>query len=171
MPDPSPRPEPIRIGVTGHMNLTPNTVELVRAEITRILREVSDGAPIIGVSCIAGGADSIFAEAVLDLGGQLEVIIPSADYRATKVKPDHAATFDHLVAQATTVITLPFEHANRAAYEAANERLLASCDALTAVWDGRPAVDQGGTAAVVESARERGLKIEVAWPAGAARKP
>lgn len=169
MPDPIPPPEPVRVGVTGHMNLTPSTVELVRAEITRILQDVSDGARIVGVSCIAAGADSIFAEAVLDLGGELEVILPSADYRAAKVKRDHAATFDHLVAQASTVITLPFEHANRDAYEAANEQLLTSCDGLIAVWDGRPAADKGGTAAVVESAQERRLWVNIAWPQGAAR--
>ncbi len=169
MPDPHPSPAPVRIGVTGHMNLTPNTVELVRAEITRILQGVSGGAPIVGVSCIAAGADSIFAQAVLDLGGQLEVIIPSTDYRAAKVKPDHAATFDHLVARATTVITLPFDHANREAYEAANEHLLDSCSSMVAVWDGLPAVDKGGTAAVVETAQRRGLSVSVAWPVGAAR--
>ncbi len=169
MTDPSSSPSPVRIGVTGHMNLTPDTVELVRDEITRILQEVSDGAPMVGVSCIAAGADSIFAQAVLDLGGQLEVIIPSTDYRTAKVKPAHAETFDHLVAQATTVITLPFDHANREAYEAANEQLLGSCGSLVAVWDGRPAVDKGGTAAVVQTAQRHGLNVNIAWPEGAAR--
>ena len=169
MPGPSKPPTLTRIGVTGHMNMTAETSELVRSEITRILQEEASWSPITGVSCIAAGADSIFAQAVLDLGGQLEVIIPSTDYRTAKVKPDHADTFDKLVASARVVTTLPFDHASREAYEAANQLLLGSCSTLIAVWDGHPAVDKGGTAAVVEAAQQVGHKVYVAWPKGAER--
>lgn len=163
-------PTPVRVGVTGHMNLTPETVELVRGEIRKVLHELAGHAPLVGVSCIAVGADSIFAEVVLELGGQLEVILPSMAYRATKVKPEHAPTFDRLVGQAATVTTLPFERPGREAYEAANEVLLRSSTTLIAVWDGRSAVDQGGTAAVVAEAEERQLNINRVWPAGASRR-
>lgn len=116
-----------------------------------------------------GGADSIFAQAVLDAGGKLEVILPSANYRAQKVKPDHAARFDDLIKQATTVRALPFDEANRVAYEAANETMLSTCDRLFAVWDGRVGVDKGSTASVVGAARSRGVPVDVIWPEGAAR--
>lgn len=60
-----------RIGVTGRMNLTPPTVPLVREAIRQALAPyVPEG--LTGVSCIAVGADSIFAEVVLDLGGAYE---------------------------------------------------------------------------------------------------
>ncbi|WP_246002593.1 hypothetical protein [Allorhizocola rhizosphaerae] len=127
------------------------------------------GGELVGISCIARGADSIFAEAVLDAGGRLEVVMPTADYRETKVKPDQAAQFDALMRRASKVHTLPFEEAGRDAYEAANEVLLASCDELFAVWDGQSGVDRGSTGAVVEQARLRGLPIHVIWPEGAAR--
>ncbi|WP_084557681.1 hypothetical protein [Hamadaea tsunoensis] len=159
-----------RIGVTGHMNLSPETVELVRVAIREQLRPHA-GHRLEGVSCIAAGSDSIFAEVVLELGGSLEVVLPSADYRERKVKPAHAVQFDSLIRRAARVRTTAHAEANPVAYEAANEVVLSSCDLLLAVWDGCSPADQGGTAAVVEQARERGLPVIVLWPDGALRVP
>jgi hypothetical protein len=154
--------------VTGHMNLSPETIGLVRWAIRDILApQASTG--ITGVSCLASGADSIFAEVVLDLGGELEVILPAADYRERKVKPEHADRFDALVRRASTVRTMPHETSNREAYEAANHALIDSSDRLIAVWDGASAADKGGTAAVVHDASARGLPVDIIWPEGAAR--
>jgi hypothetical protein len=36
-----------------------------------------------------------------------------------------------------------------------------------AVWDGLPARSYGGTADVVEYARQRNIPVQVIWPAGA----
>ncbi len=157
-----------RIAVTGHMNITADTVPLVAAAIREHL-ERFDGE-VVGISCIARGADSVFAKAVLDAGGKLEVILPSTNYRQAKVKPDHAPLFDELVSGAATIRTLPFPTANRDAYVAANEALLDGADALVAIWDGQPSPDRGGTAGVVADARDRGLPVTVVWPAGAARE-
>jgi hypothetical protein len=157
-----------RIAVTGHMNLTAVSVPLVYQAITDALACYTDDE-LTGVSCIARGADSIFAQAVLDLGGVLEVVLPSQHYREQKVKPDHAPQFDELVHRAAKVHVLPFEQANRDAYEAANQLLLSS-DRLVAVWDGQAGVDKGSTASVVTAARERGLPVDVVWPEGAGRE-
>jgi hypothetical protein len=150
------------------MNLTAASMPLVYQAIAEALAPYA-GDDLIGVSCIARGADSIFAQAVLDSGGQLEVVLPSQHYREQKVKPDHAPQFDELMHRAAKVHVLPFENANREAYEAANGLLLSS-DRLFAIWDGRPGVDKGSTASVVSAARERGLPVEVIWPDGAARE-
>ncbi|MGV9924503.1 hypothetical protein [Nocardia rhamnosiphila] len=151
--------------MTGHMNITEETAVLVREELTRRLADVSD---LVGVSCIARGADSVFARAVLELGGGLEVVLPSRNYREAKVKPDHAPAFDELVARASEVRVMDFEEAGREAYEAANEALLGSADRLVAVWDGEGG-EAGGTGSVVKLARERGVPVDVVWPEGAAR--
>ena len=157
-----------RIGVTGHMNLTPDSVPLVEKALREALTPYADG-DLVGISCIARGADSIFAQVVLYLGGQLEVVLPAAHYREQKVKPDHESQFDELMSRASDVRVLPFPAANREAYEAANEALIASCDRLIAVWDGRVGVDKGSTASVVAHARERQVPVDVVWPAGARR--
>lgn len=143
----------MRIGVTGHMNLTPAVARLVsdalRAHLALLTGE------LVGVSCIARGADSLFADAVLAVGGSLEVVLPSRDYRQAKVKPDHAEQFDRLMEAAKTVRIMDFDHANRQAYEAANEAVLSTVDQLVAVWDGQPGTGTGGTAEAVNEAQHR----------------
>ncbi|MFE7131399.1 hypothetical protein ACFVIM_11105 [Streptomyces sp. NPDC057638] len=158
------------LAVTGHMDLTDESVPLVRAALRTLLTAYEDN--LTGVSCIAAGADSLFAEEVTALGGRLVVVIPSRDYRARKVKPAHAALFDRLVGVATDVVTLPYETANRDAYVSANEELLKRADRLIAVWDATPvsASGKGGTADTVELARAAGVPVDVVWPQGAARR-
>ena len=93
-----------------------------------------------GVTCSARGADQLFARAVLDLGGRVEVVLPASDYRERKVKPDNAANFAKLIGEAAVVITMSFETSSRDAYMAASEHVLATVDAMVAVWPplGRP---------------------------------
>ncbi len=157
-----------RIAVTGHMNLTPATRTLVDAALRDLLAD-EQGAGLIGISCLAKGADQLFARVVLDLGGQLIVVLPSPNYREQKVKPDNRALFDDLLAKASEVRVMPLAESNRQAYEAANNTLLNMADRLVAVWDGQPSKDQGGTGAVVEQARQLGKPVLVVWPEGAAR--
>ena len=158
----------MRIGVTGHMNLTDRTAGLVTDALRERLRRPAAG-PLTGVSCLARGADSLFAEVVLEVGGRLEVVLPSESYRATKVDPDYAAQFDLLIARAARVHTMPFEVAGPDAYEAANEFVLSGVDELVAVWDGLASPDRGGTASAVEFAKASGLAVRIIWPDGAAR--
>ncbi|HKR48130.1 MAG TPA: hypothetical protein VJT72_00880 [Pseudonocardiaceae bacterium] len=85
-----------RIAITGHMNLTADSVPLVHKAITDALASYT-GDGLTGISCIARGADSVFAQAVLDMGGELEVLLSAVNYRERKVKPDHAPQFDELM--------------------------------------------------------------------------
>jgi hypothetical protein len=150
------------------MNLTADTVPLIYKAITGALALYA-ADELTGISCLARGADSVFAQAILDLGGKLEVLLPAAGYREQKIKPDHAPQFDELTRRATTVRVMPFEEANRVAYEATNEVLVSTCDTLYAVWDGQSGADKGSTGAVVEHARSRGVPVEIIWPQGASR--
>ncbi|MFF5101688.1 hypothetical protein [Streptomyces sp. NPDC000134] len=159
------------IAVTGHMDLTGDTIPLVRAALDDLLMPYADGGDLVGVSCIATGADSLFAEAVLAAGGRLTVVLPSRDYRRTKVKPDHAALFDRLAEAADEVLVLPNDTADRHAYEAANAVLLQRADRLVAVWNGEPPSGKGGgTADTVLEAQAAGIPVDVVWPAGATRR-
>ncbi|ANN20145.1 hypothetical protein SD37_34125 [Amycolatopsis orientalis] len=158
-----------RIGITGHSNLSTATVPLIADALHRTLAVLTD-EPLVGVTCLARGADQLFARAVLDLGGSVEVVLPAQDYRARKVEPDNAADFDELLDRAVVVDTLPFPESGREAYMAASERVLGGIEALIAVWDGGPSGGHGGTADVIEAARERGLPVTIVWPDGAFRE-
>ena len=166
---PVPR-RPIRVGVTGHSDLTEPSTPIVEA----VLREwlsAHASPPWVGVSCLASGADQVFAGLVLDLGGQLEVILPARDYRARKVDADRVYEFDRYLAAAVAVIVLDFDRSSRQAYMAASTALLGKVDMVIAVWDGLPARRHGSTGDVVAEAQRLGLPTSILWPAGAARRP
>ena len=84
----------VRVGISGHA-LSPRSVRIVRSEIRRWLdQQTCNPDHLIGVSCLAPGADIVFAEEILSRGSRLKVILPSADYRNTAIHPDHAPAFD-----------------------------------------------------------------------------
>jgi len=159
----------VRIGITGHSNLAADCLDLVRQALADALAPYADSG-LVGVSCLARGADQLFAEAVLEAGGSLEVVLPSADYRETKVKPEEREQFDRLLVRSAWVRYMSHLSAGRQAYEDANEAVIGSVDRLFAVWDGRPAAGRGGTADAVAAARARGVPVDVIWPEGARRE-
>lgn len=157
----------VRIAVTGHMDITPATETLVYRGVTDELSRYTP-TEVTGVSCLARGADSVFARAVVDYGGILDVVLPARRYRELKVKPDHAPVFDELLGRAAVVRVMDFDEPNRDAYEAANTALLERADCLIAVWDGMRGA-RGGTASVVEVAEAGNIPVVVVWPVGAQR--
>ena len=159
----------MRIGITGHMNLTDKTTGLVREAIDAELSQY-DPEQLIGFSCLAEGADSLFAQAVLDAGGRLVAVLPAPDYRDTRVSPEHADTFDDLVTSAY-ITRFASDSSSMQAYEAANAHVLESVERMLAIWDGQPSPEwkTGGTADAVAAAREQGMPVTVIWPEGAER--
>jgi hypothetical protein len=157
-----------RIGITGHSSLSDNTARRVADELRALLAAYPPGE-LVGVTCLARGADQIFARVMLDLGGTVEVVLPAADYRERKVKPDNAADFDDLINRAKTVHTMPATTSNREAYQAAGEHVMNTVDEMVAVWDGTLPDGAGGTGDVVRTARARGIQVTVVWPEGATR--
>jgi hypothetical protein len=156
-----------RIAVTGHRNLTPEVAaavdDAIRAQLASYGR-----ADLVGISCLAQGADQIFARAVLDRGGQLEVVVPAAGYRDAMSAPERAG-FDELVARARAVHRLAHATPTAQAHMDASVAAIARADRLFAVWDGRPARSYGGTADVVDHAHAVGVTVTVIWPVGAER--
>lgn len=163
-------PTPVRVGVTGHINLTPDTELLVADALRAELRRISD-RPVHGVTCLAAGTDQVFARTVLELGGTYDVVLPARDYRAAVIGPAHRATFDELLARAGAVIHTGYHLSGTPAFVAANQELLRRVDRLLAVWDGVPGCHEASTDRTVDSARSQGIPTTVLWPAGARRTP
>jgi hypothetical protein len=167
---------PLRVGITGHTDLGWATIRLVayalREQLRRLRRDPSEPRPpLIGVSCLAPGADCVFAAVVLHLGGELEVILPSADYADSQVSKRHALVFTRLLRRASSVRTAvpPGEETGPRAYAAANDLMLDSVDRLFAVWNGAGPAVLGGTAHAVSAAEKRQLPVTVIWPEGSRR--
>jgi hypothetical protein len=157
-----------RIGVTGHVHVSADVARWVAGALTERLRRLPDQS-LRGVTCLAEGADQIFAAVVLALEGTIDVVLPARDYARRMAGTPNAATFGDLLRRARSVETMPFETSSRAAYLAASEAMLHRCDLLLAVWDGEPSRDVGDTADVVAKAREQRVPVEVLWPPGATR--
>jgi hypothetical protein len=157
-----------RIAISGHRGLAPAVADLIDAALRAELRPYAVDGELVGLSCLADGADQLFARAVLDVGGKLEAAIPAEQYRdglPDEAKPE----YDKLFAQAATVHRFDFKESTAEAHMAASIGMVNKSDRLFAVWDGEPARSYGGTADVVAYARERDIPVTVIWPEGAWR--
>ena len=159
-----------RVGITGHSDLSADSAAGVRAGLNRVLGGEGWVGGLVGVSCLAPGADQLFARTVLDLGGRLEVILPARDYRSSQIDPSGLAVFDQLMAASRSVRVMGFQGANRRAYMAASAAMLSCVEVLIAVWDGKPATRLGSTGDVVAAARDLGLPTAIVWPPTARRR-
>jgi hypothetical protein len=157
----------MRIAISGHRGLPAATERLINQDIRKQLADYRNG-DLVGISNLADGADQLFAQAVVDAGGQLEVIIPAAQYRAGLPESAHAA-YDALLARAAKVDRLDRIESNEDAHMEASQVMLTRADHLFAVWDGKAARGYGGTADVVAEARKRNVPVTVIWPEGASR--
>ncbi|MCP2331074.1 hypothetical protein [Actinoalloteichus caeruleus] len=155
------------LAITGHRGLGPDTEELVATELRRTLAKRADEL-LVGMSCVADGADTLFARSVLDAGGSLVVVVPAAQYRDS-LPAGHRPVYDALLARATDVVRLGYQRSTSESHMRAGVRMVEEADELVAVWDGEPARGYGGTADVVRAARERGVPVTVVWPEGAHR--
>jgi len=151
------------IAITGHVNVSDEIAEWVRKQLTTRLPEVM-GSGLRGITCLAKGADQLFARVVVELRGTFEVVLPARDYEQRMVDGGDGDSFCALLGLATRVHTMPFERSSRAAYLAASEDMLSRCDLLLAVWDGAPSRSVGDTADVVQKARALSVPVEVLWP-------
>jgi hypothetical protein len=156
-------------GVTGHMDLGPATRRLVAEHLmAELTAELQPGESLVGLSCLAPGADQVFAWVVAALGGNLVVVRPCARIEETLDGRDLDG-MRAAAALAVDTIELPFDEPSNAAYAAANDEVLARSDVLVAIYDDGPSAGQGGTAELVGLARARGKRVLVVWPDGAVR--
>jgi hypothetical protein len=156
----------VRFGVTGHQILPPRIIDRAVEHWCRVLPV---GAQLHGVSSLAEGADQLFAAHILAAGGDLEAILPCADYASSLATDEGRAQFEKLRKAAGKVITLPYPKPSEQAFLAAGQALVDRCDHLFAIWDGGPARGLGGTADVVTYARSHGRPVTVLWVDGVVR--
>ncbi|MBO9713767.1 hypothetical protein [Sphingomonas sp.] len=169
----------LSIGITGHRPPVLDT-EAAAAAAPRLLElfkalareaegvksrypELFDPAPFRPrlVSPLAEGADQIAAEAAIETGYALQVILPLPrdDYR-TDFPAAAFARFESLIERATGVLELPVQPLGRdEGYALAGRATVAHCDILVALWDGEPSRGLGGTADIVALALRRGIPV------------
>ncbi|GAA3598643.1 hypothetical protein [Kribbella ginsengisoli] len=156
-----------RLAISGHRGMQAPTEELVAAEIHKLVQD-EGSADLTGISCLADGPDSIFAEQVLEAGGRLIAVIPASKYRES-LPDEHHQLYDSLLERASETVALEHTESDSEAHMDASLRMLELAEKLIAVWDGQPARGYGGTADVVSAANEKNIPVIIVWPPGSTR--
>nr|WP_202498460.1 hypothetical protein [Streptomyces sp. SID5469] len=139
------------------------------AVLAGITGELRRHAAVEALSCLAAGADQLFADLALDSGVPLTAVIPGMDYEAHLGGDEVQASYRRLLKSCTARVDLPVEPTHEEAYYAAGRWIVDHADRLVAVWDGQPARGLGGTADVVAYARRTGVPVRVLWSSGVLR--
>ncbi len=170
----------LTVGVTGHrMNrLTPQRAATARLRVDAALADIAEVAGAIWadsgrwfapkppefrlLSALAEGADRICAESALGQGYLLDVALPfpASVYAEDFPDPLSRASFEGLMARASTLLELPGDRAAEdGAYSLVGGAILAASDILIAVWNGEGSGGRGGTGDVVASALAMGKPV------------
>lgn len=145
------------IGITGHQNIgRAEVVEWVRKQVERELELLR---PSEGLSCLAKGADQLFAELLIDKGIPLIAIIPSKDYESTFSNAIDLKKYKSFVRLASRIEPMNAAKADEGAFFTASQYLVDYSNLIIAVWNGEPAKGFGGTADVVTYAQEKNKQI------------
>jgi class 3 adenylate cyclase len=144
-----------------------------------ILQRLRTLAPGFGYAAAGCGGDILFLEAIQELGGEVQVVLPydRNQFRSDCVDlvpgADWGDRYDRLLAEATDVTTasdrrlgagsISYEHG----FQVLDGMACLRADALAtdlvcmALWDGRSGDGPGGTASSVAHWRDAGRRVEV----------
>ena len=154
------------IGITGHRELKnrDEIIQIVKKELTKLNQQ---GIKRV-LSPLADGADRIvakYAQEVLNSELIVPLPFPIQEYKKDFTEESNQE-FDRLVESATYIIELSdFEDKNNQKplynetrnnlYKKCGEFIVDKCDVLIAIWDGEKSNGVGGTAEIVQYAKEK----------------
>ena len=145
----------MKVGITGHQNLTAAESDWLKEELEIEIKRMKIEE---AYSCLAIGADQIFARVILANNIPLVAITPCKKYEQT-FDGNHTELYKSLVKQATNEIKLDFESPSEEAYFEAGKTVVNKSDVLFAFWNNFPAKGLGGTADIVSFAKKLNKKI------------
>lgn len=157
---------PFVVGVSGHRDLHPDTLQYLRRALGEILQQLKERLPDSEVRIMAGmatGADLLVVQIALELGFGVDAMLPMRlEQYAADFDLDSFALLKTLLAHPAVhsfaiPLSAPAEESATAAgislrdarYLALSRTLTRGCSLLIALWDGEPSVLPGGTADTV----------------------
>lgn len=177
----------LNVGITGHRaNLLGNrdngALKGVVDQVFRKLRDatlkVQHSEPCFSSSTpaelrlhtgLASGADQIAAKSARSSGYSVHAILPFSpdDYRHDFEIGDELDEFERALDAADEIVALPGDRAAADdAYLRVGKTMIETADVIVAIWDGQEGRGPGGTAHVVELARQSAvpvIHIDVGW--------
>jgi hypothetical protein len=160
------RTSPFVVGVSGHRDLDPNSLQHLRGALGEFLQGLKAQLPDTEVRVMAGmatGADLLVVQTALELGFSVDAMLPMPlDLYAADFDPDSFALLSSLLAHpAVHQFALPLSPSSEeralatglsrrdATYVALTRTITRGCSLLIALWDGESSVLPGGTADTV----------------------
>jgi hypothetical protein len=158
------------VGVTGHRILTDEARIVAGVDLAlRRIQEAFGPDELTILSPLAEGADQLVAQCALARHGARLVVPLPLPMREYLRDMSTLESFRQLCEEADTAFELPAQATRTSAYEAVGRYVVAHCDVLLAIWDGRRAQGEGGTSEVVAWARAEGKPL--AWVRAGNRRP
>jgi hypothetical protein len=139
--------------------------DLKTSEVTRF-----GGGILRIISSLASGSDQWTSDEALNLGYELQVVLPydRNEYSKDFILQNELDTYNRLCNVATAILELDGKAAEIKGdkripdshnYEVSGRALLNQTDLLVAVWDGQPAHGPGGTGQIVLEALQCGIPV------------
>jgi hypothetical protein len=136
-------------GITGHREL--ENIDWIK---TIMLEVINEKVVTYGFTCLATGADEIFAEILRQKRINYTAVIPCHKYETT-FKPSELSNFHISKNIALNLIELNYERPSEKAFNEAGKTVVDNSEMIIAVWDGEEAIGLGGTADIVEYAKSK----------------
>ena len=149
---------PLRLGVTGHINIDPAAVPRVAADTQRQLQAAKRAGAVCVVCALADGFDLLAAEAALCLHIPVSAVLPfpECDFFADSVQQERRRAI--LADALTQVCRVPVTQEQNI-FAAVSDFVADACDMLLAGWDGCECDKAGGTYYTVHRAQASGVPI------------
>jgi hypothetical protein len=158
----------LNIGITGHQERDGADWAWARFALANYLSSQKN-VPFVGWSSLAAGADQLFAQEILRLGGCLTAVIPLSNYAEFFETGDELLGYQHLLKNCKRVIRLENKDP-QSAFFAASRLIVENCELLIAIWDEEPSHGRGGTADVVRFALSEGRVVRIFNPVSKTQK-
>jgi hypothetical protein len=140
----------MRVGVTGHQELGPEAaVEWLRRAVSDAVKQYDVTE---GYTCLAAGADQLYAEILKRENIPFVAVIPSKKYDDTFKRELDYENYLMLSSYARKLVKLKFDEPSEEAFFEAGKEVVNLSEAVFAIWDGKVARGLGGTADVVQYA-------------------
>jgi hypothetical protein len=144
-------------GITGHQNLgDEETISWIENCLEQELRKYNI---TIGLTCLAIGADQLFAQVLDKFNIPYIAIVPSEKYVETFAQGSDRENYNKYLIKAKEAIKLDFPAPSEQAYYEAGKYVVDHSDMLFAIWNGKAAKGLGGTGDVVKYGKMKKKKI------------
>ncbi len=147
----------MKVGLTGHQDIgSKSDIDWVRIQLEKQIEKykVTDG-----FSCLAAGSDQLYAEILNEKNISLIAIIPSVGYEKTFDDSRKLSNYERLLLTAKETIKLSFPFPTEEAFYTAGKEVVIRSDMMFAVWNGKKAKGLGGTADIVDFAKQQNKKV------------